>query len=108
MVGLWLYSCVIDYGLLHTMLPRAYVFVSPCVLMGKTAFLPFPQECSKFTLRSSWKEGKGKPKYSLFSVWSQHHNMGRPKKLGVGGGVVTSLCFQNEMGASFLGLLLCV
>lgn len=45
----------------------------------------------------------------LFSSWSQHRNIGWPQGAGGGGRqLVINICFQNEMGASFLCLVLCV
>lgn len=107
--SIWLYSCVMDYGLLHTMLPLAYgfAFVSlPIVLMEEMAFLPFPGECSKFLLRSFWKEqGRGKPKYILFLVWSQYITWVGPKSWGWG--VVWLFIFVFRMRWEHLSFNFC-
>lgn len=107
-------SCVMSYGLLHTLLPLGLCFVSlfPYIPVEKLSWLSLGNRIaySKMIFHGK-KQGRSKSKYisQLFSSWSQHHHMAEPQWLRGGGRqLVINIYFQNEMGASFLCCVLCV
>lgn len=98
-----------SYGPLHSLLSLSSLHSD-----GETLPFPLGMEWNKFILKwSSMGRSKGERNLNiiskLFSSWSQHHNTGWPRGMGGGGRqLVINICFQNEMGASFLCHVLCV